>query len=204
MGLRDRLAKKAITMGRDSSEFSKAAQKYADATWFYLAISGVTWYFFGWILALIPAAFSAYTAFQSASATLIATRLEGQKSNIEVSNTEIVQAYGKTLETNAPTPGAVADVSKLPYTKQQIKSAIIEALRSTEDSQMKEFLKVGYIQLSDWQEGVGEAGQGVDLTQDIENLAKAVLEESFDLDWMPIMHKEQEALIQELKELGLW
>ena len=204
MGLHDRLAKKAITMGRDSSELSKAAQEYADVTWVWLAIAGVTWYIFGWRFALIPAAYSAYTAFQSISATLITTRLEGQKSNTEVSNTEIVQAYGKTLETNAPTPGTVADVNKLPYTKQQIKSAIIEALRSTDDSQMKEALKVGYIQLSDWQEGVGEADQGVDLTQDIESLAKAVLEESFDLDWMPIMHKEQEALIQELKELGLW
>jgi hypothetical protein len=59
----------------------------------------------------------------------------------------IVQAYGKRLETSAPAPGTVADVNKLPYTKQQIKEALIAVLRSTDDPQMKEYLKIGYIQL---------------------------------------------------------
>lgn len=213
MALHDKLAQKAIAMGKHSSEFSAAAQKHANATWFYLIVAGVVWYFFGWLWALIPAALGVYTAFQSISATMVATRLEKQESNSGSSNTDfvqIVQAYGNTLETAAPAPGTVADINKLPYTKKQIKEAIITALRSTGDSQMKEHLKVAYIQLSDWQEGVGETNQGLDVSaldmnQDAESLAKAVLEQSTGSDiWTAKAQKEQETLKQELQELGLW
>lgn len=51
---------------------------------------------------------------------------------------KIVQAYGATLEHNAPTPGCVADVSKLPYPKEEIKRALIVALRSTKDPKMRD------------------------------------------------------------------
>jgi hypothetical protein len=213
MALHDKLAHKAIAMGKHSSEFSEAAQKHANATWFYLIVAGAVWYFFGWLWALIPAALGVYTAFQSISATLIATRLESQESNPVSSNTDfvkIVQAYGNTLETAAPAPGTVADVKKLSYPKQVIKNAIVAALRGTDDPQMKEHLKVGYIQLSDWQEGVGETNRGLDISaldmnQDAESLAKAVLEQSSGYEkWTAVAQEEQEALKQELRELGLW
>lgn len=124
--------------------------------------------------------------------------------------TAIIQEYGKTLETSAPSPGCVADESKLPYSKEVIKKAIITGLRSTEDQQIREHLKVGYIQLADWQKGVGESDQGLDLTnidmnQDTESLAKAILEHSSGSeDWVTVAQKEQEVLKQELQELGLW
>lgn len=213
MALHDKLAQKAIAMGKHSSGFSAAAQKHANATWFYLIVAGAVWYFFGWLWALVPAALGVYTAFQSISATMVATRLESQESNSGSSNTDlgqIVQAFGKILETAAPAPGTVADANKLPHTKQQIKVAIVAALRSTGDAQIREHLKVAYIQLSNWQEGVGETNRGLDasaldLNQDAESLAKAVLEQSSgSANWPGKAQKEQEALKQELQELGLW
>ncbi|MEW5792644.1 MAG: hypothetical protein ACOY4L_00655 [Pseudomonadota bacterium] len=213
MSLHDKLAQEAISMGKSTPEFTAAAQKHANATWFYVIAAGIVWYFFGWVWALIPIALGVYTAFQSVSATMIATRLESQEKDFQSSDTDfvqIVQAYGKTLETSAPAPGTVADINKLPYPKQQIKDAIVAALRMTDDSQIKEHLKVGYIQLSDWQEGVGESNQGLDvsaldMSQDTQSLAKAVLEQASGSEkWMAIAQKEQEALKQELQALGLW
>lgn len=146
MSLHDKLAQKAIAMGKSSSEFTAAAQKHANATWFYVIAAGIVWYFFGWAWALIPIALGVYTAFQSISATMTATRLKSQEQSSEPADTDfvnIVQAYGKILETSAPVPGTVADANKLPYPKQQIKDAIVAALRNTDDPKMKEHLKCG-------------------------------------------------------------
>ena len=108
MSLHDKLAEIAIATGKSSAEFSAAAQKHANATWFYVIVAGVVWYFFGWVWALIPAALGVYAIFQSVSATMIATRLERQAPGSEPSDTDfvhIVQAYGKVLESSAPIPG---------------------------------------------------------------------------------------------------
>jgi hypothetical protein len=213
MSLHDKLVQKAVTMGKSSSEFSAAAQKHANATWFYLIVAAVGWYFFGWLWALIPIALGVYAIFQSVSATMIATRLENREQSSESSDidfVQIVQAYGKVLETSAPVSGTVSDTNKLPFPKQQIKNAIVAALLSTDDPQMKEYLKVGYIQLSDWQEDVGESNQGLDVSaldmrQDAKSLAKAVLAQSSGSEkWTAIAQKEQETLKQELQKLGLW
>ena len=213
MALHDELARKAAAMGKTAREFSAAAQKHANATWFYLILGAGVWYFFDWVWALIPGALAAYSAFQSVSATLVADRLERKESNAgssELDFLEVVSAYGKTLATEAPTPGTVADVKKLPYPKQVIKDAIVTALRRTPESDLKEKLKVGYLSLSNWQEGVGEANQGLDvlrmdMNQDVESLAEAVLEQSSGSEvWIDKWQKEQAALKRELQELGLW
>jgi hypothetical protein len=122
----------------------------------------------------------------------------------------IIQAYGKTLETDAPATGCVADESKLPYTKDTIKKAIIAGLKSTDNDQMKEHLKIGYISLSNWQEGVGEKDQGIDISkiernQSAEDIIRAMesAEQALDgKDWNKIILGEQETLMQELKSLG--
>lgn len=213
MPLHDKLAQKAVSMGKGAAEFSAAAQKHANATWFYAIVAGVVWYFFGWGWALILIVLAIYTAFQSVSATMVAARIGKLKQSTEIPENNfipIVQAYGKILETSAPTPGTIADVDKLPYTKKQIKDALIAALRSTDDPQMKEHLKVGYIQLADWQEGVGNSNQGldlsnIDLNQDTESLAQQVLEQSAGTkDWAVVVQKERAALKQELQKLNLW
>jgi len=213
MSLHNELAQKAVAVGKHSSEFSAAAQKHANATWFYLIVAGVVWYFTSWPWALIPAALGVYAAFQSISATKIATRIERQSPNngsLDTDFVRVVQAYGKLLETSSPVPGTVADVKKLPYPKLVIKKALVTAMRSTDDPKMKEHLKVGYIQLSDWQEGVGEIDLGLnmsalDMTQDTQSLAQAVLEQSSGSEkWTAIAQEEREALMKELQEMGLW
>ena len=217
MALHDKLASKAISSGKGAADFSAAAQKHANATWFFLIVAGAIWYFLGWGWALIPVAIGIYTAVQSVSATMVATRIEKLKKISPIDKAEditdeimsIIQTYGKTLENYAPTPGCVADSSKLPYPKQEIKAALISGLQAIDDTQMKEHLKIAYIQLSDWQEGVGDTDQGIDLknidpNQSAEDLAKAITEQSSGKDWGAIVLKEQDALKQELKDLGLW
>ncbi len=76
MSLHDKLAYKASSMGKSASEFSAAAQKHANTTWFLLIVAGVVWYFANWIWALIPAGIGIFTALQSISSTMIASKLE--------------------------------------------------------------------------------------------------------------------------------
>ncbi len=123
---------------------------------------------------------------------------------------EIIQKYGAVMEHQSPTPGCVADLSKLPYMKEQIKEALVIGLKADANPQMKEMLKVGYLQLADWQEGVGDTDQGIDLTNadlddDPMKSAESVLAQSTGHEkWSSIAQAEQAALKQELKELGLW
>jgi hypothetical protein len=123
---------------------------------------------------------------------------------------KIVQDYGAVLGSAAPGPGCVADARKLPHPKQRIKQALVFALRMTKEPQMREQLKVGYISLSDWQDGVGDAPVGIDLTNvdpnaDPVELAKRIASQGAAAEkWMPKVKAEQEALKVELKKLGLW
>lgn len=75
---------------------------------------------------------------------------------------EIIQKYGSVLENEAPAAGCVADVTKLPFPKEKIREALIIGLRSNADPEMKGMLKVAYIELANWQPGVGLAHQGLD------------------------------------------
>ena len=76
MPFHDQVALKARLDGNTSAQFRAAAQKHANATWVYLIIGAIVWYFASWLWALIPFAFAAYVAFQSVSATAVAIRLE--------------------------------------------------------------------------------------------------------------------------------
>ena len=76
MGFHDNLATRAHLSGRTAEEFSAAAQKHANATWFYIAIGAVVWWLTSWVWALLPFAVAAFVAIQSVSATMIASRLE--------------------------------------------------------------------------------------------------------------------------------
>lgn len=76
----------------------------------------------------------------------------------------IINAYGKTLEHLAPAPGTVADESKLPFPKDHIKQAILCALKATQLPTQKQALKVAYLQLADFQSGVGGKNAGLDLS----------------------------------------
>lgn len=124
---------------------------------------------------------------------------------------KIIQTYGALLTDSIPTPGTVADVSRLPYSKTKIKEAILLALSATDDLAQKESLKMGYVQLADFQDGVGSVDVGLDVSKfDLENtsteeLAKQVLEQSEGADgWQALVKKEQELLKSELQAAGHW
>lgn len=76
MGMHDQMAAKAALNGRTSAEFHAAAQRKANATWVYLIVAGIVWYFTAWYWALIPGVLAALTIGQSISATMIAARIE--------------------------------------------------------------------------------------------------------------------------------
>jgi hypothetical protein len=76
MSFHDNLVQRAFLRGKTSEQLHAAAQKHANATWFYLIAAAAVWWFASRRWALIPFAFAAFVAFQSISAILIATRLE--------------------------------------------------------------------------------------------------------------------------------
>lgn len=123
---------------------------------------------------------------------------------------KIIQIYGNVLETQAPSPGCVADVSKLPFPKAKIKAALIMGLKKTNDQHMREMLKVGYTLLADWQEGVGDTDRGIDilnsdLNSDPVRLVHQVADQGVgNRKWVAIVQTEQDRLKQDLIELGLW
>jgi hypothetical protein len=81
MSFHDQIALKARMDGNTSAQFRAAAQRHANATWVYLIIAGIVWYFTSWVWALIPFALAAYVAVQSLSATAVAIRLEKYESS---------------------------------------------------------------------------------------------------------------------------
>ena len=78
MSLHDNLAQTARGKGKTASEFTKASQNHANATWVFLIIAGIVWYFFGWKWALIPIVLGFITALQSINSTMIAERLKNE------------------------------------------------------------------------------------------------------------------------------
>jgi hypothetical protein len=76
MSFHDQAALKARLDGNTAAQFRLAAQRHAKATWLYLILAAIVWYFTAWYWALIPAALAGFVAIQSMSSTAIAMRLE--------------------------------------------------------------------------------------------------------------------------------
>lgn len=76
---------------------------------------------------------------------------------------KIVNDYGDFMQSvSFPAQGCLADTKKLPYNKEKIKKALIISIKFCDDSKMKEMLKVAYVGLADFQDGVGEEDIGLD------------------------------------------
>lgn len=75
MGFHDALARKAHEKGHTAEAFQSLAQNKAGAFWLYLAITGVVWWFAYGLMWLVPAAFAAWRAWESVSATRVQMRL---------------------------------------------------------------------------------------------------------------------------------
>lgn len=121
--------------------------------------------------------------------------------------TEIASAYGNVLENNAPVPGTFADTSKLPYPKPIIKQALTLLLSSNSDIQIKDHIKTAYLLLADWQEGIGPANAGLDITSmdisaDPMQIAEKIASQDNDIEkWQTIANEECQQLKTELDNL---
>lgn len=76
MSFHEKIARAAIRDGSTAAEFRTAAQKHANAFWFYAVIGAGVWFFTSWGWALIPFGLAAFVAMQSVSSTLTAKKLE--------------------------------------------------------------------------------------------------------------------------------
>ncbi|SPJ17443.1 hypothetical protein SBBP2_3090007 [Burkholderiales bacterium] len=125
----------------------------------------------------------------------------------------IIQDYGAAmLSKRATQSGRIADVRKLPHSKELIKQAIVLVLRVTEDSQFREQLKSSYLLLAGWQEGVGDAMVGIyanvnpggDPAEIMRVMTSQGAEWKAWEKWRPRVMEEERALTADLKKLGLW
>jgi len=122
----------------------------------------------------------------------------------------IIREFGHTLEVMAPAPGCVADAAKLPYQKDRIKAALVVGLLTAKEKLLKEALKVAYLQLADWQNGVGDEDAGIDFTkidlsEDPLKSIDLILSQGTDSHkWEKLASTERDRLRQELVDLGLW
>ncbi|RLA48469.1 MAG: hypothetical protein DRR04_08985 [Gammaproteobacteria bacterium] len=137
-----------------------------------------------------------------------AARADFRELDIEAAQ-KIVQDYRIFLETCAPLPGRVADVSELPHSKNRIKDAFSVCITAIRDPALTEHLKHGYLMLSAWQVGVGTKTLGPDFTQldlDIDplELAHQIQQQSAPMEkWSPVIKADQAQLTSELDALGV-
>lgn len=119
----------------------------------------------------------------------------------------IIRAYGKVIETSPVTPGCVADIRMLPYSKDKIKSALVLALKFTEDRWMRRQLKAGYLRLADYQGNVGANyqvidGGDLDAGDDLDPSKTSAERGTRVVGWLSVVQQEKERLRRELRELG--
>lgn len=209
----DSLADLADRKGQTEAEFRVSGEKHANATLVFLIAGGIIWYFAGWQWALIAFGCAAYAMLKGISATGVANKLADRRQSHSIQSgneaERIVQAYGEFLETNAPTPGTVADISKLPFPKEKIKQALLYAIKTSDDSELVSAMKTTYILLADWQEGVGNEDIGldsskIDMSKDIQNVAGDIKKMMHDPDGvLDKARQERERLVEDLERLDI-
>ena len=121
----------------------------------------------------------------------------------------IIQAYAKCLENRALSTSIVTDSKELPCSKEEIKAALLVAMNANIDPVQKKHLAIGYVQLADFQSGVGDKLVGLDISNididadGVELLAEQVSQSQQDFDnWNLLVDEEQKLLLAELKKAG--
>jgi hypothetical protein len=121
---------------------------------------------------------------------------------------QIIQEYGFIMLNKSPAPFYISDVSKLPYPKHRIKEALMMALRVNGKEQMMDALKIGYLQLANWQEGVGEVDMAVGAVESNESATeriKRVTSNHAEVDeWCALIEEERVKLKSDLVSIGVW
>src|SRR4051794_27278572 len=76
----------------------------------------------------------------------------------------IVNGYGKVVEQHSSAGGTILiDEGKLPFTKVEIKAAILRLLRASNDSKQRDVLETGYLTLADFQPLAGPTAVEADV-----------------------------------------
>lgn len=153
-----------------AADFGAAAQKHANATWFWAFVAAAAGYFGGWGWAAVPGVLAALSVAKSVSATRLAHKMgqtgadnygayrEGGSSAAIASQAlvraeALVNSYGKIL--GDVSGQVVADAALLPASKEAMKAALLVCIKVTPEGSQREQLKVGYLMLSSFQDGVG-------------------------------------------------
>ena len=76
METHDKIAEKAVAMGKTSDDFTEAARNHARAKWFWLIVAGVVWFFWGLDWALLCGAVAVYETVKSVNYKKVAIKLE--------------------------------------------------------------------------------------------------------------------------------
>lgn len=117
--------------------------------------------------------------------------------------------YARYLESSPPLPGRILDASRLPHSKESLKSALLMCIGNSHDERLEEHLKAGYLMLSAFQPGVGEQDIGtdfasLDLEQDPLNVATSIeADEQRVRPWRQRVQEELELLKDDLLALEL-
>ena len=120
---------------------------------------------------------------------------------------QIIRDYGAATVSMAVRGIAISDVGKLPHSKDQIKQALMLAAAMTSDRAAREQLKVAYIALADWQEGVGNEipdgmGTGATLGRGLRAPTILFIDGGRRLvEWNPTVAAEMKMLGQEFDDV---
>jgi hypothetical protein len=121
----------------------------------------------------------------------------------------IVGDYLQLLAADGPGVWCGADEQKLPYSKAAIKHALIWAMQRQGDDDGYEHLRQSFLQLGNFQPGIGETNVGYDLFKPDPGLSvperfRRFAEEAAEfVKWEPQINAERERLESELQQMGL-
>ncbi len=110
----------------------------------------------------------------------------------------IVHAYSAALSSRK---SMISDAAGLPYPKPQIKSALVAAIKATQDVKVRGQLKAAGVALADWQEGVGPGPEAFETT--IKRAQSAAASSPSFAELSAMVATEGRALLDELKSIGL-
>lgn len=118
---------------------------------------------------------------------------------VEEPDFDLIADYGDVL--GKYTDATAVDISELPATKDALKSVIKFAIRHAEDNDMREILRVGYVQLGMFQEGVGS--QPVDMTIQTDDRLSEFMKSNPDMTNVPPDMKESlDKVMHSMKNMG--
>ena len=120
----------------------------------------------------------------------------------------IIQDYGRIMLNKSPAPFYISDVNKLPYPKDTIKQALMMALSANGKEQTMDVLKIGYMLLANWQQGVGEVDLSigaVDRDEGVKQQIKRIISNYEEVDeWCALIEEERVMLKSDLVSIGVW